>query len=117
MLYVLCLYKAQISGERLQDHCSSSLIFVGIGVTFACDDFIVYVILKKGCLSPGKLTNCHLKKNLKNCKRVVVFRKVVEQKKTEIRIHLTSEYKLYSGMNFRTISSSSFKSRSVLFLL
>ena len=47
VLYVLCLYKAQISGERLQDHWSSGLIFVGIGVTFACDDFIVYVILKK----------------------------------------------------------------------
>ena len=43
-LYVLCLYKAQVSGERLQDNWSSGLIFVGIGVTFACDDFIFYVI-------------------------------------------------------------------------
>ena len=47
VLYVLCLYKAQISGERLQDHWSSGLIFVGIGVTFACDDFIFYVIIKR----------------------------------------------------------------------
>ena len=30
-------------------------------------------------------------KNLENCERVVVFRKVGEQKITEIRIHLTSE--------------------------
>ena len=59
VLYVLCLYKAQISGERVQDLWSSGLIFVGIGVNFACDDFIFYVILKKGCLSPGKLANCH----------------------------------------------------------
>ena len=59
VLYVLCLCKAKISGERLQDHWYSGLIFVGIGVTFACNDFIFYVILKKGCLSPRKLTNCH----------------------------------------------------------
>ena len=26
-----------------------------LGVTFACNDFIFYVTLKKGCLSPGKL--------------------------------------------------------------
>ena len=56
-------------------------------------------------------------KNPEICERVVVFRKVGEQKKTEIRIHLTSEYKLYSGMNLRSILSPSFKYRSVLFLL
>ena len=55
-------------------------------------------------------------KNLENCERVVVLVKS-EIKNTEIGVHLTSEYKLYSGMNLRTISSSSFKSRSVLFLL
>ena len=39
-----------------------------------------------------------------------------ENKNTGIWVHLTSEYKLYPGMNFITILSSSFKSRRVLLL-
>ena len=57
---MFCAYtrpRYQVNVYRTIGHLG--LIFVGIGVTFACDDFIFYVILKKGCLLPGKLTNCH----------------------------------------------------------
>ena len=53
VLYVLCLYMAQISGERLQDHWSSGFIF-----TFLAKKILFYAIRfsnmpKAVCLTMG----------------------------------------------------------------
>ena len=74
-------------------------------LTYACNDYNINIIIAKDFLKILKTVN------------VLWFFIKSQNKNSEIGVHLTSKYKLYSGMHFRTILSSSFKSRTVRFLL
>ena len=51
VLYVLCLYKAQISGERFQDHWSSGLLLRG--VTGDCQRMLLFYDMNYNFITTG----------------------------------------------------------------